>query len=158
MNYMTKKTRDRLLKRLQEIKRERLQLINELSCAAEHGDLRENSEFDAAMEKQGMLNREADVIIKRLEKTILIEDLRVDGSRVSIGTVTRLTDGVEEIRIIILGCPEDTVDEEGIVVTYLSSIARSLIGKKEGDTATIKLNSKFVEMEITDITPIFNKM
>lgn len=155
VNYMLRETRDKFIQRLEGIRRQRFKLIEELETAAGFGDLRENSEFDAAMEQQGQLNREAENIIKRLINVTLIDDLHVTGEAVSIGTIVTVQNHIEKRRYIILGCPEDNSPVVGIKVTFNSPVSRSLIGKKVGDVVHVGFNGNKREMEVTAIEKIF---
>jgi len=156
-NFMTRKSRDSLIRRLEEIRQQRFKLTEELETAAGFGDLRENSEFDAAMEQQGWLNREAKNIHKRLMNVTLIDDLNISGEKVSIGTVVTLKNSQKMQTFIVLGCPEDESPVQGTKVTFNSPIARQLMGKQVGDIVSLCTNGDTTEMEIIKIEKAFSR-
>ena len=154
-NFMTRKVRDSLIKRLEEIRVQRLRLANELEVAAGFGDLRENAEYDAAMEQQGRLNREAENIRKRLSNATLIEDLNITGEKASIGTAVTVCNHEERRVYVIVGCPDDESPIPGVKVTFNSPVARYLLGKVEGDIVYLGFNGFKEEVEIVSIEKVF---
>ena len=104
----------------------------DISEAQEKGDLRENSEYKAAMEKQSQIQAEILRVSQELQKarTIRVADILSD--RVSIGACVSLTvDMGQDIEYSILG-PWDA-DPDKYIISYGSPLARALIGKKLGD-------------------------
>ena len=141
-NYMTQKTHARLQKRLKHlINVEKPAVTKEIAIAAEHGDLSENAEYDAAKAKQELLSKEIFSITQKLDGTTFIEELNIPGDRVTLGTKILLKDldSGNDISYTILG-PDDTDVEKGII-SYLSPIAKSLIGKVPGDTCAVEIPS-----------------
>ena len=155
-NIMTRRTRDTLLERLEHIRQQRFRLCEELEDAAGFGDLRENAEFDAAMERQGMLNREAENIRCRLSNMILLEEMRVNGKTVTIGTAVTLQniDGVRTY--IIVGCLDDEVPVTGIKATYNSTLAKALLGNTIGAIVMLPSQGALDEFKVVDIKRIFD--
>lgn len=154
--YMFRRTYDRLMKRLEEIKKKRIMLIEEIEKAAQFGDLRENAEFDSAMEIQGQLNREAELILSKLINVEFIDDLKISDEKVSIGTVVELID-IEnpdnKFAFSIVGCIDDESPEGTIKVTNASNVAKKLIGKTIGDLVT-NLGQENMTAEITAISRV----
>lgn len=149
-NYMFKSTYERFLKRLQEIQAERVNLIQELEVAAGFGDLRENAEFDSAMERQGQLNREAESILKRITNIQFIDSIKICPERVSIGSIVKVEDignqGLQRYYCIV-GCIEDDCPEGYIKATYNSPAAKKLLGRGVGDIVmSIGPNSAIVKI------------
>ena len=119
----------------------------EIGEAQEKGDLRENAEYKAALERQSQLQAEISLIDSELKKASLLhpEDVRVDV--VSIGSKVELGDkDGNAVQYTILGPWE--ADADNHIISYLSPLGRSLIGKKPGESATIEGVKVFEVREI----------
>ena len=123
-----------------------------LRVAISFGDLSENAEYSAAREQQGILMRKAERIKKELAAARLIEPESVHDDAVGIGTAIEVrnlrTNKVE--RYTILG-PWDSDAEKG-VVSYLTPLAMTFIGKKVGERARMEFFESKDEYEIVAIT------
>ena len=108
--------------------------------AQEKGDLRENAEYKAAMEKQSQLQAEIQVVSDEVKRARAIKAADVRTDLVSIGSkVTVKTNDGETITYDILG-PWDA-DAEQNRISYESPIAIALIGKKAGESASLSGDS-----------------
>ncbi|MDP8217676.1 MAG: transcription elongation factor GreA [Candidatus Theseobacter exili] len=155
-NYMTHKTHNRLHKRLKHlINTEKPAVTREISVAAEHGDLSENAEYDAAKAKQELLSKEIFNITQKLDGTNFIEELNIPGDRVTLGVSVILEDIEQNKKVpyTILG-PDDSDVEKGII-SYLSPIAKCLIGKVTGDTCVVQTPSGKLTYKLLEITKAF---
>ncbi len=137
---MTKAGAKALRSELEKLKNEdRPRVIQAISTAREHGDLRENAEYHAAREQQGFIEGR----IKDIEAKLSIAEV-IDTSQLGISdkivfgaTVTIVyNDTGEEITYRIVG--EDEADIERSLLSYASPLARALIGKHVGDDSTIQ--------------------
>lgn len=110
--------------------------------AQEKGDLRENAEYKAAMERQSQLQAEVTKISDDLKKAKVIEagDIRTDIVTIGTQTTVKTPEG-ESITYSILGPWE--ADSDKNVISYLSPLGKILIGKKQGDTAELENGRKF---------------
>lgn len=123
----------------------------ELGRAAAFGDISENAEYSAALEKQEYLMRRLRELRDDLDKARILDPGQVTTERVVVGTrvrLTNLTKGVEET-YALLG-PWDTDLERG-VISYLSPVGRGLLGKSPGTRAEIVLPEGAVSYEIKGI-------
>ena len=154
MHYLTRKSwielRDRLVQREKQV---RIDLADEIKHAASFGDFSENSELDAAREKQQILTLEVQRLREKLNQVEIIDDLEIDASRVSIGTSVTLYDHEqkEEIKWTILGA-DDSNPSAG-VISYQSPLAKGLMGKEEGDEVTVNLPGGHKAFEIVSVEP-----
>ena len=118
---------------------ERPRLARAIGEAREHGDLRENAEYHAAKEQQGLAEARIRDIEGRLEHARVIDLARIprDG-RVVFGVTVELQrlDGEERVRYQIVGEDEARVRDDAI--SFVSPMARSLIGKYEGDEVQLR--------------------
>lgn len=106
--------------------------VKEISIARSYGDLRENFEFKAAKEMQRVLNRRRGEMERDLSLARGTDFANTDASAANIGTVVTLRENDGRMdQYSILGA-WDSVPEKGIV-SYLSALAKALIGHKVGD-------------------------
>jgi len=125
------------LKRLKGVERPRV--VAAIAEARSHGDLKENAEYHAAREEQGFIEGRIQEIEGTLANSQVIDvaQLPRTGKVVFGVTVTLLDLGTEsEVRYQIVGDLEADIAKGKIAVS--SPIARALIGKEEGDEATVQ--------------------
>ena len=137
------------LKRTREV--ERPANVKEIEEALGHGDLRENSEYHAAKERQAALEGRMRYLEHRISRAQVIDPGQVQTDRVAFGaTVTVLdVETDEETAYTIVG--EDEVDVDRGRVSILSPIARALIGKCEGDDVLLRLPKGDRELEVVKL-------
>ena len=127
-------------------------VINAIAEARAHGDLKENAEYHAAREQQGIIEGR----IKQLEselshaEVIDVEKLNA-GTRVVFGATVALADVEtdEERRYQIVGDLEADIKQGLIAIS--SPVARALIGKHEGDSISIEAPGGTREYEILSV-------
>ena len=123
-----------LREELRRLKAERPQISAAIGAAREHGDLRENAEYHAAKEQQGLAEARIRDIEAKLSVAQVIDIDKLDaGGRVVFGATVHLVnaeDGAEK-RYRIVG--EDEADIKQNLISIRSPLARALIGKWEGD-------------------------
>lgn len=117
--------------------------------AIEKGDLRENAEYKAAMERQSTLQAEISAVSEEVKRARIITPDSVRTDLVSIGTLVELKTGAgESVSYTILG-PWDA-DTAKNVISYESPLARALMGKKPGDSAALEGGQTFVVERISN--------
>ncbi|MDB4652824.1 GreA/GreB family elongation factor, partial [Akkermansiaceae bacterium] len=111
--------------------------VKEISVARAHGDLRENFEYHAAKQMQGVLNSRKNEFEKDLERARPTDFKGADTTAINIGTKIKVAieDGGER-SMTMLGAWDG--DPEKNIVSYLSVIGQVLLGKAVGDTAEIR--------------------
>lgn len=150
---VTLKGAERLKEELHELKSvTRPRIVEAISTAREHGDLKENAEYHAAREQQSFCEGRIQELESVLSTAQIIDitNLGIEG-RVVFGATVKLEDlDTEEIVTYqIVGNIEADIKLNMIAVS--SPIARSLIGKEEGEVATVKAPAGIREYEIIDI-------
>jgi transcription elongation factor GreA len=123
---------------LENLKALRPQIVESIAEARAHGDLKENAEYHAAREQQGMNEARINQIESTLSTAEVIDSKRLNaGSRIVFGAHLELIDQDtdEAIKYQIVGDLEADLKEHKISVS--SPIARALIGKEEGDVVDI---------------------
>jgi len=150
---LTTQGAQRLRAELEELKSvKRPAVIGAIAEARAHGDLKENAEYHAARDQQSFIEGR----IKQLEgelshaQVIDISTLNA-GSRIVFGATVLLADAEtgEEKRYQIVGDLEADIKLGLIAIS--SPVARALIGKNEGDTATIEAPAGTREYEIVEV-------
>jgi transcription elongation GreA/GreB family factor len=118
------------------IKVEIPQNTKDIQLARSYGDLRENFEFKSAKEQQRVLMRRQKIMNRELEKARTTDFKDAPTHVVSIGTIVDY-DGLAGTleSVTILGAWDS--DPEKRIVSYLSGVARSLIGKAVGESCEI---------------------
>jgi transcription elongation factor GreA len=129
----------RLKEELQRLKfEERPKVTTAIATARAHGDLKENAEYHAAKEQQGLMEARIRDIEAKLGNAQIIDVTAVNaGGKVVFGATVHLVDVKDgsEARYQIVG--EDEADIKSGLLSIGSPIARALIGKKEGDEVEV---------------------
>lgn len=138
------------LKHLKTVERPRI--TTAIAEAREHGDLKENAEYHAAREQQGMTEaRIRDIEAKLAGAQVIDPKSLAQEGRVVFGVTVVIEDmdTAEQKRYQIVG--DDEADVKVGKISVGSPIARGLIGKSEGDEARIETPSGILEYEIVEI-------
>jgi len=147
---MTRAGHERLRAEVERLKRERPRVIRAIEEARAHGDLSENAEYHAAREQQSFLEGRIREIEAKLSAAEVIDPATLNGDRITFGSTIRLRqpDG-KELRYQIVG--SDEADPNRGLISVLSPIARTLIGKHEGDLARVQTPGGVREVEIVAV-------
>lgn len=123
------------LKQLKNV--ERGEIINAISVAREHGDLKENAEYHAAKEKQGFIEGRIKELETKMALAQIIDVSKMDGDTVKFGATIGLVnvDTDAEFSYQIVG--EDEANVKLGKISNTSPIARALIGKEVGDEVEV---------------------
>jgi transcription elongation factor GreA len=134
------------LKRLISV--ERPAVIKAIEEARSHGDISENAEYEAAKERQSMIEGRIAEVQGQLAGAEIVDPSSIKSDRIVFGAHVDLTDvdSDEKVTYQIVGIDEADVKEGRISI--LSPLARALIGKKAGDTAQVKSPKGEKEYEI----------
>lgn len=138
------------LKRLKSV--ERPKVIEAIAVARDHGDLSENAEYDAAKEKQAFIESRVRDIEYKIVNAQVVDQSMISTEKVVFGVMVTLLDleSDEEIKYQIVGA--DEADVSAFRISVSSPVARSLIGKKIGDTVQVVIPRGTRELEILDIS------
>jgi len=151
--YVTKETFDRLREELQKMKAvDRPASSRAIAEAREKGDLKENAEYDAAKEAQGMLEAK----IKQLEGAIanakIVDTNSIDTSKVTILTKVTITNMATKKTVTYQIVGEKEADLKLNKISAGSPIGKGLMGKVKGDIAEIQAPNGVMKFRIDDIT------
>jgi transcription elongation factor GreA len=140
---------------LKALKEQRPLISAKIGEARELGDLKENAEYHAAREEQGLAEARIRDIEGRLQNAVVIDVTTIEPTgKVIFGTTVEIanTETDERVKYQIVG--EDEADIKAGKLSVGSPIARSLIGKEEGDVVVVKTPSGTVEYEILEVLHI----
>ncbi len=151
--HITRRGYNRMLEELRQLKSvERPAVVEEIARAREHGDLSENAEYDAAKEKQGMIEARIRQLEDQIARAEVVDPVEGEPDRVRFGTTVRLEDleSGEEITYTIVG--EYEADAGNGLLSVTSPVARALIGKAVEETATVQVPAGRREFGILEIS------
>jgi transcription elongation factor GreA len=134
------------LKRL--LHEERPAIIKAIEEARAHGDISENAEYDAAKERQGMIEGRIADIQGKIASAEVIDPKDIKSDKVVFGATVVILDmdNDEESKYQIVGIDEADVKQGRISI--MSPLARSLIGKQIGEVVQVKGAKAEKEYEI----------
>ena len=138
------------LQELKHVKRPRV--IQAISEAREHGDLKENAEYHAAREEQGFIEARVKDIEAKLSNAQVIDVTAIDaGGKVVFGATVTLLDVDSDERITYQIVGDDESDLKAGRISVGSPVARALIGKVEGDEVGVQTPGGVREYEILEV-------
>lgn len=150
---MTNEGAKKLQAELEHLERsERPKVIQAISEARAHGDLKENAEYHAAKEQQGFIEARIRDIKGKLShaQIIDIKSVKNEGTVVFGATVKLINlDTEQEQRYQIVG--EDEADLKHLKISITSPIARALIGKSAGDEVEVHTPTGLVVYEVASV-------
>ena len=152
-NYVKQETFEKMKAELQHMKGiERPAASKAIAEAREKGDLKENAEYDAAKEAQGMLEAK----IKQLEGIIatarIVDEDSIDTSKVSILTKVTVTNMGTKKKATYQIVSEKEADLKTGKISMSSPIGKGLLGKVVGDTVEITVPSGVLKFKIEHIS------
>jgi transcription elongation factor GreA len=125
----------------------------EIRKAVEHGDLRENSEYKAALERQQFVQARLGQLRQRLSKLSSIDINQIPPDKVGLGSEVTVEDetGSRETYSLVFG---DSVEFEEGHVSMSSPIGLALVGKGVGETTVLKLPARTRRLKIIGLKTI----
>ncbi len=147
---MLRITFDRLSKEFEQLKNEeRGKIAKIIDEARAMGDLKENAEYHAAKDKQGLMEARINELGDLVGRAQVVDPSTLQHQRISFGSTVTLIDQAtdEEIVYTIVGGQESN-PERGLI-SIQSPLARLLLGKEEGDVviANLPLGKKRYDIE-----------
>jgi len=129
-------------------------LPNEIRKAVELGDLRENSEYKAALERQSFVQARLGQLRERLSKLASIDMSQIPSDKVGLGSKVVVQDektGAKETYNLVFG---DALEFDESQVTMASPIGRALLGKAKGEVAFLRLPTMVRQLKVVDLKTI----
>ena len=152
-NYVTKDTFEKMKEELQALKSvDRPAASRAIAEAREKGDLKENAEYDAAKEAQGLLEAK----IKYLEGVIatarILDETTIDTSKVSILTKVTVTNVSTKKKVTYQIVSENEADLKVGKISVTSPIGRGLLGKVVGEVAEVTAPAGMLKFKVEEIS------
>lgn len=156
---MAAEIKQKLQSELDELESElRVHLPKEIKRALEFGDLRENSEYHAALDRQNMVKARIMELRQRISEIASIDISKVPRDKASYGSTLILYDGERDEEVTYrLVTPEESDPQQGFISTT-SPVGRSLMGKRPGDEVVVRTPAGARNFEIRKLTTLHEEM
>ena len=154
MKAVRKKLQDELDSLEEEL---HFKLPKEIQKAREFGDLRENAEYKAAMERQSIVQARIMQVRQRLGEVESIDLSKIPTDRVAYGSSVVLFDLEKEEKITYRLVTTEESDPENGLISTVSPIGQALMGKEEGDEVRVKTPNGVRNFEISRLTTIHDQ-
>lgn len=153
IQYVTKETLEQMKAELQRMKSvERPAASKAIAEAREKGDLKENAEYDAAKEAQGLLEAKIAAMEGSLANVRVIDESNIDISKVSILTKVTLTNLGTKKQVTYKIVSEKEADLKAGKISVTSPIGKGILGKTVGETAEVQAPAGILKFKIENIT------
>lgn len=129
-------------------------LPKEIQKAREFGDLRENAEYKAAMERQSIVQARIMQVRQRLGEVESIDLSKIPKDRAAYGSSVVLYDVEREEKVTYRLVTSEESDPENGLISTVSPIGQALMGKEEGDEIKVKTPTGWRSFEVARLTTI----
>jgi transcription elongation factor GreA len=138
------------LERLKSVERNAIAAV--IDEAREQGDLKENAEYHAAKDEQGLMEARIAELTDIVGRAQVIEPERLAHQRISFGSTVLLVDqeSYEEVSYTIVGGQESNPSRG--LISISSPLAKAILGKEEGDEVSVKLPSGSKKYDIEEVS------
>lgn len=151
--YFSKDALEQLKAELQRLKAvERPAASKAIAEAREKGDLRENAEYDAAKEAQGLLEAKIQKLDSDLANARILDETTIDTSKVSVLTKVTVTNLTNKKQITYHLVSEKEADLKLGKISVTSPIGKGLLGKRVGDEAEVTVPAGVLRFKVENIT------
>jgi transcription elongation factor GreA len=151
--YVTKETLEQMKAELQRMKGvDRPAASRAIAEAREKGDLKENAEYDAAKEAQGLLEARIAAMEGSMSSIRVLDEASIDSSKVSILTKVTLTNLNTKKQVTYQIVSETEADLKLGKISVTSPIGRGILGKVIGDTAEVVAPAGTIKFKIENIS------
>ena len=153
MDIITPEEKVTLEKKLEEMRSRRPEIIKRIAEARAMGDLKENAEYHAAREDQGMIEAEIRRLEERLSNAGVVDDANRPDDIVFIGATVKMkeVDSGDEDVYRLVGEPTDSADEEIFEVTANSPMGEAMMKSRVGEVIRVNTPRGVKKFEITEI-------
>ncbi|WP_346317460.1 transcription elongation factor GreA [Chitinophaga sp. YIM B06452] len=153
VNYVTKETLAQMRDELTQLKTKgRAEIARAISEAREKGDLKENAEYDAAKEAQGLHEAKIAVLENAIATARVVEADTIDTSKVSILCKVTITNLASKKTVTYQLVSEKEADLKLGKISVTSPIGKGLLGKKVGEEADIVAPNGTMKFKIDNIS------
>lgn len=151
--YVTKETLEKMREELQRMKTvDRPAASRAIAEAREKGDLKENAEYDAAKEAQGILEAKIAQLEGHLAAARIVDTSSIDTSKVSILTKVTITNVATKKTVTYQIVGEKEADLKAGKISVNSPIGKGLLGKTVGDVAEVQAPTGLIKFKVENIS------
>ncbi|GAB7140316.1 transcription elongation factor GreA [Deferribacterales bacterium RsTz2092] len=149
---ITREGHARLKAELERLKNvDRKKVIEEIADARSQGDLSENAEYDAAKEKQGIIEARISELDSKMSRFEVIDVSDLKGDKVIFGATVSLENvDTNERKLYTIVGPDEADITKG-KVSVMSPLAKAILSKKTGDNAVVPAPGGEIEYEIMEV-------
>lgn len=153
IQYVTKETLEQMKAELHHMKSvDRPAASRAIAEAREKGDLRENAEYDAAKEAQGLLEAKIAALEGQIATARIVDESTIDTSKVTILTKVKLTNLNTKKQVTYQIVSEKEADLKAGKISSTSPIGKGLLGKQVGEVAEVNAPAGILKFRVEDIT------
>jgi transcription elongation factor GreA len=153
LQYVTKETLEQLKADLQKLRSvDRPAASRAIAEAREKGDLKENAEYDAAKEAQGLLEAKIAALEGQIALARIVDESTIDTSKVSILTRVKLTNLNTKKQVTYQIVSETEADLKAGKISVTSPIGKGLLGKHVGEVAEVTAPAGVLKFKVEDIS------
>lgn len=132
-------------------------LPKEIQKAREFGDLRENAEYKAAMERQSIVQARIMQVRQRLSEVESIDKSKIPTDSIAYGSTVVLYDMDKDEKVTYRLVTTEESDPDNGLISTISPIGQALMGKEEGDEIKVKTPSGWRNFEVSRLTTIHDQ-
>ena len=128
------------------------EITKKIAEARAEGDLKENAEYHAQRDNQGMLQGKIQQLKAKLAMAQIIDTSQIPTDQIAFGAKVKIVEvgDDDEEEITLVGAGEEDYDNGKYLIT--SPLGQGLLGKKVGETAEIDVPKGKLKYEILEIT------
>jgi transcription elongation factor GreA len=153
LQYVTKETLEHMKADLQKLRSvDRPAASRAIAEAREKGDLKENAEYDAAKEAQGLLEAKIAALEGQIALARIVDESTIDTSKVSILTKVKLTNLNTKKQVTYQIVSETEADLKAGKISVTSPIGKGLLGKQIGEVAEVTAPAGVLKFKVEDIS------
>jgi len=153
LSYVTKQAFEQMRLELQRMKTvERPAASRAIAEAREKGDLKENAEYDAAKESQGILEAKIQKMESDIANARILDTENIDTSKVSILTRVTITNLATKKTVTYQIVSEQEADLKSGKISITSPIGKGLMGKKPGELAEVQAPNGVLKFKVEEIS------
>lgn len=153
IQYVSQETLEQMKAELKKMKSiDRPAASRAIAEAREKGDLKENAEYDAAKEAQGLLEAKIAAFEGSMASIRVLDEASIDTSKVSILTKVTMTNLGTKKKVTYKIVGEQEADLKAGKISVTSPIGRGILGKAVGETAEVQVPAGVMKFMIEEIT------
>ena len=140
---------------LERLKSERPEIVQAIKEAREEGDLSENAGYDAARERQGLLEAKISFFESRMPRYNVVNLATLGGDKIIFGATVHLADvETDKEFVYTLAGPDETdfIPKDKGAISVFSPVGRALLGKEVGDEVTVDVPKGKLQFEIIGVS------